>query len=121
MGYSDNKPGCYGDEEYFDPDDDECDSCAVKQSCGIRVSRMKKQTNPSYRSTSSQYSKPSTSRQKNEIQRIVEDPEDGVSFGKILMHNTGVEVLQSIVDELSNSIRHVPRMDYGKYFDRKKK
>ena len=121
MGYSDTKPECYGDEDYYAPDDDECSSCAVKASCGIRVSRMSKQKNV-YSNRSTNRSATSIQRtQKNEIQRIVEEPDEDTSFAKILMHNTGLEVIQSMVDELGNSIRHIPRIDYGKYFDRKKK
>ena len=38
MGYSDDKPPCYGDAETYDPEDDTCQECAVRASCGIRAS-----------------------------------------------------------------------------------
>lgn len=130
MGHSDNKPECYGDEDYFDPDDDDCAACAVSQSCGIRVSRAAHGTRSRYatRQSSRPLSRPNPTRavtpqrtRKNEIQRVIDEPDDDTSFAKILMHNTGLEVIQSMVDELGNSIRHIPRIDYGKYFERKKK
>lgn len=49
------------------------------------------------------------------------EPDDDITYGKLLLHNTGLEVVQAIVDEISNSVRHIPRLDYGKYFDRRKK
>lgn len=124
MGYSDNRPGCYGDEDYFDPDDSECKSCGVMQSCSVRASRAAR-SRPSESSrrstTSATRSIQKTTPRKTQIEKIIEEPDDNATFGKILLHNTGLEVMQAVVDELGNSIRHIPRVDYGKYFERKKK
>jgi len=125
MGYSNEKPDCYGDEHYYSPDDEECRECAVSSSCSIRAARRSSRSSPS----SSRYSssKPATvhkqqsSSKPTNVKRTVDEPEEGDTFAKILLHNTGLEVIQTMVDELGNSIRHIPRVDYGKYFERKKK
>ena len=129
MGYTNQKPECYGDPELYDPDDDECSGCGVNHSCSIRAQRKAKSTRPSYTSRNRQLSSTSTQEnvsstslaQSRKLPRVEREPNHDITFSKILMHNTGLEVLQTVVDELSSSIRHIPRLDYGRYFERKKK
>lgn len=125
MSYLDNKPDCYGDEDYYDEDDEDCQACQVRKACSIRASRgSRTSTSRTYTRSYTRTPTPKTTavtKKQNKVAKIIEDPSDDTTFAKILLHNTGLEVLQTMVDELGNSIRHIPRIDYGKYFDRKKK
>lgn len=132
MSYSDNKPECYGDEDYYDPDDKSCKDCGVFNSCGIRASRAAR---AGATTGSRSYTRPQTTTPASntahtrttqttaaaKIKRTEVEPDENASFGGILLHNTGLEVLQTVVDELGNSIRQIPRIDYGTYFERRKK
>tara|TARA_R110001606_G_C14984068_1_gene604801 strand:+ start:194 stop:568 length:375 start_codon:yes stop_codon:yes gene_type:complete len=124
MGYTNEKPDCYGDEDYYDPDDNACKDCSVFQSCGIRSSRSSRRSATprvtASTSTDRNY-RLATTKKKGEIARVMDDPGDDSTFANILLHNTGLEMMQTVVDEIGNSIRHIPRLDYGKYFERKKK
>ena len=131
MEYSKQKPDCWGDPDCYEPDDDECKQCRVQQSCGMKSSSKRTPTarhTPTTRHSSFQ-SRTNRSQSTTSISRTVQpkpeivraEPEEDVSFGKLLLHNTGLEVLQTTIDELSNSVRAIPRYDYGKFFERKKK
>ena len=133
---------CYGDYEKYDPSSDECAECAYINGCGIRSMRNKKEdyasdtvpkttsTNSSYRGYSSQRSASRSAidryregkRNNNPSKYAVaeEEPSEDDTFLDILRHNASIEAVQAVFDELSNSIRHIPRRTYTN-FRRKKK
>lgn len=131
MEYSKQKPDCWGDPDCYEPNDDECNQCKMQHSCGIRVSSKssyasRRQSTTSrgsldHRGSSTKNRLPTRVTQTPKPEIVRAEPEDDVSFGKLLLHNTGLEVLQTTIDELSNSVRAIPRYDYGKFFERKKK
>ena len=113
------RPECYGDPDYYDPDDHSCsDDCAFFQSCGIRVARAN-----SANSRRSLTPKNKTTRQqviKKQKAEIIVEPETEDSYFSVLAYNSALEAIQAMADELSNSVRHVPRKSYGPIFNRKK-
>jgi len=38
-----DRPDCYGDEEYYDPDDPECRRCNSRSACTLVIQRRRSQ------------------------------------------------------------------------------
>lgn len=128
--YDDNEeeatiPPCHGDEDYYDDTDKTCKSCAYNKSCALKIRRQanfsnnkpKTITTTKLASTSQTESSRLVPKKKDEV-AIVE--EDGISFTDALMHNASIEAMQAMVDELANSIRHIPRKSYKNTWKRSK-
>ena len=124
------KPECYGDTDYYDPDDDTCQECAYIDGCGIRAARTARTSNrrSPYKNTTYNRTSSSVSSNKNSIQRskanqkitIIEADEQD-TFQSTLAHNAALEAMQAVVDEVANSIRHIPRKSYNNLWKRNKK
>ena len=105
MREEEGKPECFGDPEVHDPETSDCQSCAVIGACAIRTRRRiaansGRRNVPVHRRTSRR-----TSKRKETIVVVESDNED--TYGTVLMHNAGLEAVQAMVDELSNSIKSI--------------
>ena len=128
-----HKPECYGDPYQFDLDDPGCEECSYQQSCSIRCNRNSRSrqasssysSRQSFRSSESRKYLPSSKRtekkSKSRTEVITAEAEEDDTFMSILMHNAGLEAMQSMVDELGNSIRHIPRKSYNSIWKRTKR
>ena len=121
------RPPCFGDGDYYDEEDDTCRDCAVEGACLLKVKRagrsklsdIKKQTRErrNFRTTPIK----STSIQAQRKEEVVEvEPAEDDSYFSVLTHNASIEALQSVCDELANSVRQIPRKSYSGVFKRKK-
>ena len=137
MSYDkDSKPECYGDYNEYDPDDTDCQDCAFIDACGIRARRAMRMAStrsstPERRSAdSARFRPPSRSsnttnrrhsgKKRDEIQ-VFTEPEEKDTYWSVLSHNAGLEAVQAMFDELSNSVRHIPRKSYNQLWKRPKK
>lgn len=121
----DDREACYGDEDYYDPDDRVCKDCNYFKSCGIKVKNAQRRSTTT-RTTSYRNSRrtPTTTRTlttaKAKQTPVVIDESEDTTFTEALMHNASIEAIQAMVDELSNSIKHIPRKSYKNAWKRKK-
>ena len=125
-----SRPECYGDEHEYEPSSRFCEDCSFKTSCGLKIrnaaSKRSATTTTTRRLTSSSRrtnNRFTTSTQitknKNNTPTTIEEDNE-VSFTGALVHNASIEAMQAMVDELSNSIRHIPRKSYKNTWKRKK-
>lgn len=133
------KPECYGDYQYYDPEDQECQDCAFIDACGIRArrsmrmhseSKSREQTSSrAPRMQPAERQQPTraitTSRRGNVTKQtetqVFTEPGDKDTYWSVLSHNAGLEAVQAMFDELSNSVRHIPRKSYSELWKRPKK
>jgi uncharacterized membrane protein YqiK len=117
------RPECYGDIDYYDPDDEACtENCAYFQSCGIRVARSNNQSKKRELKAQTRIPNKQSNRvAKKQEPTIIIEPEENDSYFSVLTYNSAIEAVQAMADELSNSIRYIPRKGYGNIFNRKKK
>lgn len=132
------KPECFGDDESYDPYLRMCRDCAYERACSHKVSQESNTTNTerllgksfsSNRSTrtSSYLDRIRDQRQSKQVitkkqeHKIIQvDAEEEDTFTSVLMHNVSLEAVQAMVDELSNSIKEIPRKSYKNLWKRKK-
>lgn len=118
-------PPCHGDDDYYDDTHETCTSCTYNKSCALKIRRQanlannktKTSTSSRFVSTSRTESNRIVPKKKEEV-AIIED--DDCTFTSALMHNASIEAMQAMVDELANSIRHIPRKSYKNTWKRKK-
>ena len=133
MGFFDDEAGmadipeCHGDDDYYDDDDRTCKDCHYQKSCALKIrTRGSRSTKTSFR-TSSSYSpsnRSSITRSSKNVPSkkpdVTIEEDSDATFTGALVHNASIEALQAMVDELSNSIRHIPRKSYKNTWKRKK-
>ena len=131
MGFYDDEdedgiPECHGDEDYYDDTDRTCKDCNYARSCALKVRRISNKT-PSKRSGSFVSSSrrntsvvKSTKSVPTKNPEVVIEEDDDATFTGALVHNASIEAMQAMVDELANSIRHIPRKSYKNTWKRKK-
>lgn len=132
------KPECFGEEELYDPDDRLCRDCGFEAACSYKVKQESNTTNSerllgktSYQNRSSRTSsylnklrsqreskEVSVRKQEHKVVQVEAEEED--TFTSVLMHNASLEAVQAMVDELSNSIKEIPRKSYKNLWKRKK-
>lgn len=128
------RPDCYGDEDYHDPDDPECRRCHCRSSCSLVIQRRKSQARTSTRTRTKSGERRRTRREEREeetalIQRMEEYPEGEVletdTFGSVVIHNATLNAVQATLDTVSHGWRQIPRKSYSNLFhterSRKKK
>ena len=129
-----DEPECYGDSEFYDIDDRDCQTCLAFEACGIKVQRLRERSlnnarrnfntrgNTSYRrEPTPSYKQQSVRRHEPKNDPLIENCTDEDTFFSVLTHNASLEALQSVFDELSNSVRNIPRKSYKYLWTRKKR
>jgi len=131
MGFFDDEdeddnspPECYADENEYDPESRYCGECPYRNSCGLKIRNANKKTTTrttrSLKSNNRFVSSSTKVVKKSKDIPVTIDEDDEVSFTGALVHNASIEAMQAMVDELSNSIRHIPRKSYKNTWKRKK-
>ena len=118
---STERPDCYGDEDYYDPDDPECRRCHCRSSCSLVIQRRKSQARTSTRGrTRTRERKREKGEETAIIRSIDEYPEGSVSetdtFGSVVVHNATLNAVQATLDTVSHGWRQIPRKSYGNLF-----
>ena len=131
MGFFDDEdedngiPECHGDDDYYDDDDRTCKDCAYQRSCALKVRKLTTTTTKSsFRSSLPSKRNGGITKRSNTVSTkkpdVVIEEDDDASFTGALVHNASIEAMQAMVDELANSIRHIPRKSYKNTWKRKK-
>lgn len=130
-----NYPPCFADPDEYDIEDEGCTECPFVDACGIRIARNSANkrsdtrtftSGTSNKRTSSYYRPPPSRSQSNVTNRssppkkVEQDPDENDTWSSVLMFNASIEMAQAMVDELSESVRAVPRKSYNKLWTRKK-
>ena len=143
MSDNNDVPECWGDPDSYDPDDSICRSCAKFKTCEIKVDRVLESKNrgrsnrnvrsysrdaePPRSSTRRRFSirdnKPAYNEryEKENIDIPPSLPENNDTYGSVLIYNASIEAIQAITDEISSSVRHIPRKTYRGLWKRDKK
>lgn len=119
------RPDCYGDEDYYDPDDPECRRCHCRASCSLVIQRRQSQARTSTRGrTKTANLRESRKEEKQEetalIKRIDEYPEEEIletdTFGSVVIHNATLNAVQATLDTVSHGWSQIPRKSYKNLF-----
>jgi len=105
-----DKPGCYGDVDYYDPSDSSCRSCPVKGTCRVLIDRKQKTIERSGRTSSREVTRVSSIPKRRDP--VIVEPEEGEPVWSVLGWNAGVNALQAGVDEFGNMVSSIPRKKY---------
>ena len=122
---------CFGMVDEYDPDDETyCQNCEFFHKCGVAVRqklRNKNTRNNRNTRTSSRRGARTTADRRGQVVKshkepvVIIDAEEEDTFLGALAYNAGLEAAQAMAEELSNSIRHIPRKGYNGVFKRRKK
>lgn len=121
---STERPDCYGDEDYYDPDDPECRRCHCRSSCSLVIQRRKSQARTSTRTRTKSVDRRRSRKEEKEeaalIQRMDEYDEvevlDTDTFGSVVVHNATLNAVQATLDTVSHGWRQIPRKSYSNLF-----
>tara|TARA_Y100000034_G_scaffold134265_1_gene202193 strand:- start:927 stop:1307 length:381 start_codon:yes stop_codon:yes gene_type:complete len=112
------RPECYGDEDYYDPADAECQACEYKTTCSVIVRRR---ANQARQRTTDIRSTTKKKLHRSEYREVpYEDPSQDTSFQGALGHNASVNGVQALADTFAEAMRSIPRLKYPNPFRRKK-
>ena len=121
------RPDCYGDEDYYDPDDPECRRCHSRSSCSLVIQRRKSQARTSQRtrsrsnSLSRTPSRERTSSTEVELVRALDSYPEGETlendtFSSVVIHNATLNAVQATLDTASHAWSQIPRKGYQNLF-----
>jgi len=118
---STERPDCYGDEDYYDPDDPECRRCHCRSSCSLVIQRRKSQARTSTRGRTRTRERRREKEEETAIIRSMDEyPERLVSetdtFGSVVIHNATLNAVQATLDTVSHGWRQIPRKSYSNLF-----
>ena len=116
---STNRPDCFGDEEYFDIDDQHCRQCPSKMACQLKITRRAQSKRGSYSPAKSKKEKKKDEvvRGRQDMSRYTEvEPEEGDTFASALIHNASLNAIQASLDTISHGWSEIPRKSYHNIF-----
>lgn len=124
-----SRPDCYGEEDVYDPDDEECRQCPHKSPCSLVITRREAQARREITSRNSQRDRDRRKERKEKVGaliRSVEDfpvgePEEGDTFSTALVYNASLNALQGMVDTASHAVGQIPRKPYNMFTSLRKK
>lgn len=128
---STNKPDCFGDEDYYDPDDQHCRQCTCKFACELKIRRLKQgarvQESRDWRKGTSSKD-PRVKSKKRKREELValgrqdldeyqeEEAEETDTFASALIHNASLNAIQASLDTASHAWAQIPRKGYQNVF-----
>lgn len=116
---SEEKPSCYGEEDYYDITDSTCRACKFKGTCRIKV-----QASNSGRSSHPGQPRPTTGKGHAVSSRTVpvpaEDHGDDDSFMGVLTYNSSLNAATAMSETLTQALSGIPRKRYPSFSKRRK-
>jgi len=125
-------PDCFGDEDYYGPEDRECKRCEFRVACSSNI-RKEKKAAVSRRIRNRANATTRTRKSRTSVQRRQQSEETGVvvsrdvgsyievesaeedTFASAVMHNASLNAAQGIADTISQAISHIPRKRYNMF------
>jgi hypothetical protein len=105
------RPGCYGDPDYFDLSHEVCQNCRWKGTCRLKVSGLRQQPG---RTATPQSTVAGATNQayRGPKAKVYEEPIETDTFTSVLMHNAGLNAVTSISETLTDALSQIPRKKY---------
>lgn len=115
------RPGCLGDEDYYDPDDQACEECSWRPTCSILIQKKTQQAK-----TRRPTSTATTTKKRKRTQQNVPDFDfeseidvsDDDTFFSVAAYNAGLNSLQGFTSSIDTAVRHIPRKSYSNLFEK---
>lgn len=109
--HGDSRPECFGDPDYFDLSEKNCQGCGWKGTCRLKVTALRGPQSTSYErggvsTTQTQVHRPGIKA------KVYEEPVETDTFTAVLMHNAGLNAVTSISETLTDALSQIPRKKY---------
>jgi hypothetical protein len=112
------KPPCYGKEEYYDITDSTCRACKFSGTCRIKVKAAqgsRGHTTDAHPERAVGHVVPGRS-----VPVPSEDPDSGDSFVSVLTYNSGLNAATAMSETLTQALGGIPRKRYPSFSKRSK-
>jgi|SaaInlStandDraft_7_1057024.scaffolds.fasta_scaffold00038_32 hypothetical protein len=113
--HTEEKPGCYGEEDYYDITDSTCRACRYKGTCRIKV-----QAGKSGRSRDTPGPKKGHPTNGRSVPVPTEDPDEGDTFVSALTYNSSLNAATAMSETLTQALSGIPRKRYPSFRKRRK-
>lgn len=113
---TEEKPGCYGDEDYYDITDSTCRACRYKGTCRIKVQAAqsgKGRDAPLAR-------KKGHSVAGRSVPSPTEDHDEDDTFMGVLSYNSSLNAATAMSETLTQALSGIPRKRYPSFRKRRK-
>lgn len=114
---SEEKPGCYGDEDYYDITDKTCRECRYKGTCRIKVQAAK---NGRRRESPTPSGKVAHKGAGRSVPAPTEDADENDTFMSVLTYNSSLNAATAMSETLTQALSGIPRKKYPSFRKRRK-